>query len=194
LCSWIIGEKESPIGSRSCTDVCFPRFGAAGRSAGRSRCARRRSHRWNSRRRPWRCHRCFGWSRYRRTYCEPRSARPRSSLVVARQLLLPRPQRQMVSRVASILPLISKLRDGSRRENVVSKQCRRSLVLVVVLLSALAVPAVAALPALTSLPIPTERRAGVSLWRTAARAGVGVPDHRPHKLRRTAKHKVAASR
>ena len=83
--------------------------------------------------------------------------------------------------------------DGSRRENVVSKQCRWRLVLIVVLLPALAVPAVAALPAPTSVPILTEQQAGISLWQMAARAGVGVPDHRPHKLRRTAKHKVAAS-
>jgi hypothetical protein len=95
------------------SDNCLPRtandclldIGAAGRGAGRSRCSRRRPHRRNSRRQPWRCHRCFGWSRYGHTYCEPRSARPRSSLLVAWQLLLPWPQRQMVPRLASILPV-----------------------------------------------------------------------------------------
>ena len=74
-----------------------------------------------------------------------------------------------------------------------SKQSWHSLVVSAVLLSALTVPARAALPVPTPVPVSTEQQAGVSLWRTAARAGVGVPDHRPHKLRRTAKHKFALS-
>ena len=74
-----------------------------------------------------------------------------------------------------------------------SKQYHRSIVIAAALLPALGVPAVAALPAPTPVPIKTVQQARVFPSRMAARAGVGVPDHRPHKLRRTAKHKVAAS-
>lgn len=74
-----------------------------------------------------------------------------------------------------------------------SKQYHRNLVIAAALLPALGVPAVAALSAPTPVFVTTEQQAGVFPWRMAARAGVGVPDHRPHKLRRTAKHKVAAS-
>jgi hypothetical protein len=72
----------------------------------------------------------------------------------------------------------------------VSKQSCRRLVISAALLPALAVPAVAALLAPTSVPALTEKT-GSSLWQMAARAGVGVPDHRPKKLRRHAKHKHA---
>jgi hypothetical protein len=64
-------------------------------------CDRRCRYRWSGRR----PHRRFGRGGHRRAYRETRSALPWSPLLVARQLLLPCAQRQMVSRFPPILPL-----------------------------------------------------------------------------------------
>ena len=81
--------------------------GAAGHRANWAWRARRRC-RWRADRRvgrrwPRRRHRSFGGSRNRRAYCQPWPTQPWPLLLVSRPLLLSRPRRQMVPRIAPLL-------------------------------------------------------------------------------------------